>query len=78
MKSLIVRNPYQAEIYGPAKLKGASVASCDIRAGAAVVLAALAAEGETEISSIYYIDRGHEKLEEKLNALGANIKRVTN
>jgi len=69
-------NAYQAEISGPAKLKGAQVSSCDIRAGAAVLLAALAAEGETEISNIYYIDRGYERLEEKLNAIGAKIKRV--
>jgi UDP-N-acetylglucosamine 1-carboxyvinyltransferase len=69
-------NPYQAEIIGSAKLKGAQVSSCDIRAGAAVLLAALAAEGETEISNIYYIDRGYERLEEKLNAIGAKIKRL--
>ena len=69
-------NSYQAEIMGPVKLKGAPVSSCDIRAGAAVLLAALAAEGETEISNIYYIDRGYERLEEKLTALGAKIKRV--
>ena len=50
--------------------------SCDIRAGAAMVLAALAAEGQTEISPIYYIDRGYEKLDEKLNSLGAKIERV--
>jgi len=71
-----VLNPYQAEITGPTKLKGAAVASCDLRAGAAVVLAALVAEGETEISNIYYIDRGYEKLDLKLNSLGASIKRV--
>ena len=69
-------NPYQAEITGPTKLQGASISSCDIRAGAAVLLAALAAEGETEISNIYYIDRGYERLEEKLNAIGAKIKRI--
>jgi UDP-N-acetylglucosamine 1-carboxyvinyltransferase len=69
-------NPYQAEITGPTQLRGASISSCDIRAGAAVLLAALAAEGETEISNIYYIDRGYERLEEKLNAIGAKIKRV--
>ena len=69
-------NPYQAEITGPTKLKGASVASCDLRAGAAVVIAALAAEGQTEISNIYYIDRGYERLDEKLNSLGAKIERV--
>ncbi len=71
-----ILNPYQAEITGPVKLKGASVNSCDIRAGAAIVLAALAAEGQTEISNIYYIDRGYERLDEKLNSLGAKIERV--
>lgn len=71
-----ILNPYQAEITGPTKLKGASVASCDLRAGAAVVLAAMVAEGESEISNIYYIDRGYEKLDIKLNSLGANIKRI--
>jgi len=69
-------NPYQAEITGPTKLMGASVSSCDLRAGAAIVIAALAAEGETEISNIYYIDRGYERLDEKLNSIGASIKRV--
>jgi len=69
-------NPYQAEITGPTKLRGASVSSCDLRAGAAVVLAALAAEGQTEISNIYYIDRGYERLDEKLNSIGASIKRI--
>ncbi len=71
-----ILNPYQAEIEGPAHLKGANVASCDIRAGAGVVLAALAAEGTTEITNIYYIDRGYDKLEEKLNSLGAKIERI--
>ncbi len=72
-----ILNPYQAVIEGPVKLKGAPVSSCDIRAGAAILLAALAAEGETEISHIYYIDRGYEKFDEKLNALGARIRRVS-
>ncbi|MBU0727460.1 UDP-N-acetylglucosamine 1-carboxyvinyltransferase [Patescibacteria group bacterium] len=71
-----ILNPYQAEITGPTKLSGASIASCDIRAGAGVLLAALAAEGETEISNIYYIDRGYENLDEKLNSIGAKIERV--
>ena len=71
-----ILNAYQAEIEGPAKLRGAHIDSCDIRAGAAMVLAALAAEGETEISNIYYIDRGYERLDKKLNSLGAKIERV--
>ncbi|PIZ72066.1 UDP-N-acetylglucosamine 1-carboxyvinyltransferase [Candidatus Peregrinibacteria bacterium CG_4_10_14_0_2_um_filter_43_11] len=68
-------NPYQAEIDGPIQLKGANVNSCDIRAGAAIVLAALAAEGKSEVSNIYYIDRGYEGLDEKLKQLGAKIER---
>lgn len=71
-----ILNPYQAEITGPTILKGASIASCDIRAGAGVLLAALAAEGQTEISNIYYIDRGYERLDEKLNSIGAKIERI--
>lgn len=71
-----VLNPYQAEFEGPVQLKGASVNSCDIRAGAGVVLAALAAEGQSEINNIYYIDRGYERIDEKLNSLGAKIERI--
>ncbi len=71
-----ILNPYQAEIPGPVKLKGAPVNSCDLRAGAAMVLAALAAEGQTEVSNIYYIDRGYERLDEKLRSLGAKIERI--
>ncbi len=69
-------NPYQAEVCGPTTFKGREVQSCDLRAGAAVVLAALAAEGETIIDNIYYIDRGYEKLDQKLNSLGAKIERI--
>lgn len=69
-------NPHQALIIGPRKLKGMPISSWDIRAGAAMVIAALIAEGKTEISNINYIDRGYEKLDEKLRKLGARIKRV--
>ena len=48
----------------------------DLRAGAALVIAALAAEGESLVRRIYHVDRGYEKLEDKLGALGATIKRV--
>jgi len=68
-------NPHQALIIGPNKLKALPISSFDIRAGAAMVIAALIAEGETIISNINYIDRGYEKLEEKLTKLGADIKR---
>ncbi|MFH1284503.1 MAG: UDP-N-acetylglucosamine 1-carboxyvinyltransferase [Candidatus Peregrinibacteria bacterium] len=69
-------NPHQALIIGDGKLKGTPISSCDIRAGAAMIIAALIAEGETEISNINYIDRGYERLSEKLAELGADIKRV--
>lgn len=71
-----ILNPHQAIIIGPRKLKGCPISSCDIRAGAAMVIAALMAEGETEISNINYIDRGYERLNEKLAGLGADIQRV--
>ncbi|HEX9916840.1 MAG TPA: UDP-N-acetylglucosamine 1-carboxyvinyltransferase [candidate division Zixibacteria bacterium] len=66
----------RATISGVEKLKGASVMASDIRAGAGLVLAGLAAEGTTEVLRVYHIDRGYEKMEEKLSRLGAEIKRV--
>ncbi len=69
-------NPYLAYINGKSRLEGCPIASCDIRAGAAMVLAGLVAEGTTEISNINYIDRGYEKLEGKLRGVGAEIERV--
>ena len=69
-------NPHQAKIFGQTELKAVPIASCDIRAGAAMVLAALIADGETEISNVIYIDRGYEDLEGKLTKLGAKIERV--
>jgi UDP-N-acetylglucosamine 1-carboxyvinyltransferase len=71
-----MQNPQQATITGPTRLVGASINSCDIRAGAAMVLASLIAEGTTEIHDIRYIDRGYEKLDETLRYLGAKIERV--
>ncbi len=71
-----ILNPHQAIIHGPHKLKAAPISSWDIRAGAAMVLAALAAKGTTEISNIGFIDRGYENLEGKLKKLGAKIERV--
>ena len=65
-----------ATITGPARLTGADVMATDLRASSALVLAALAAEGETRIHRIYHLDRGYERLEEKLRKLGAQIKRL--
>lgn len=70
-----ILNAHEAIIVGPAKMEGAPVASWDLRAGTAMVLAGLAANGTTEVSQIVYIDRGYERLEEKLRGLGANIIR---
>ena len=55
---------------------GANVAAMDLRGGAALVLAALAADGISEISELHYIDRGYESIEKSFSSLGANIKRV--
>lgn len=65
-----------AHVRGGATLKGAPVMASDLRASASLVLAGLAAEGTTEISRIYHLDRGYEALEKKLNGAGASIQRV--
>jgi UDP-N-acetylglucosamine 1-carboxyvinyltransferase len=65
-----------AVVTGVKKLSGAPVMASDLRASAALVLAGLAARGRTEVSRIYHLDRGYERLENKLGALGARIKRV--
>lgn len=66
-----------AVIEGIKQLSGAPVFATDLRAGAAMVVAGLAAEGQTEISNIEHIDRGYEKLEDKLKKLGAKIHRIS-
>ena len=57
-------------------LSGANVMATDLRASAALIVAGLVAEGETKVSRVYHIDRGYEKIEEKLRAVGANIERI--
>jgi UDP-N-acetylglucosamine 1-carboxyvinyltransferase len=71
-----ILNPHQAIISGPTPLKGVPIISSDIRAGAAMVLAALCAKGTTEVANIKYIDRGYENFDRKLQSLGAKIRRV--
>lgn len=66
-----------AVIEGGSKLTGAPVKALDLRAGAACVLAGCVAEGITEVSNVSYIDRGYERMVEKLNSLGADIRRVS-
>lgn len=73
---IILCDPHRAVIVGPRPLVGAQVSSPDIRAGMALVLAALAAEGKTTIGNVEQIDRGYERIDEKLRSLGAKIERV--
>ncbi len=65
-----------AVVEGPASLTGARVMASDLRASAALVIAALTAEGESTIDRVYHLDRGYEKMEEKLGAMGARVRRV--
>lgn len=65
----------RAVVTGPTKLTGAPVMASDLRASAGLVLAGLAAEGTTEILRVYHLDRGYERMEEKLRGLGATIAR---
>lgn len=74
---IIMCDPHRVIVEGPAKLYGRNIISPDIRAGIALVIAALVAKGESVIENIYQIDRGYEKIEERLIALGADIKRVS-
>jgi len=66
-----------ATIEGPGKLKGAPVMATDLRASVSLVIAALAAEGETMVNRVYHLDRGFERLEDKLAACGAQISRIS-
>jgi UDP-N-acetylglucosamine 1-carboxyvinyltransferase len=67
-----------ALVTGVERLSAAPVMASDLRASAALVIAALVADGETTVERIYHIDRGYECIEEKMQLLGAKIKRVTN
>jgi UDP-N-acetylglucosamine 1-carboxyvinyltransferase len=64
------------EVHGLGELRGADVMATDLRASSALVLAGLVATGTTKVHRIYHLDRGYENLEEKLNALGAKVKRI--
>jgi UDP-N-acetylglucosamine 1-carboxyvinyltransferase len=70
-------DPHRAIVSGPSRLHGERVESPDIRAGMAILIAALAAEGTSEIGNIRQIDRGYEQIDERLRALGARIERVS-
>jgi UDP-N-acetylglucosamine 1-carboxyvinyltransferase len=66
----------QAVVRGPTPLSGATVLASDLRASASLVLAGLVAQGETVVERVYHLDRGYERIEEKLSAVGARIRRV--
>jgi UDP-N-acetylglucosamine 1-carboxyvinyltransferase len=73
---IVLCDPHRAVVSGPARLRAATVESPDIRAGMAMLIAALCAEGRSEIGNIRQIDRGYERIDERLRALGARIERV--
>jgi UDP-N-acetylglucosamine 1-carboxyvinyltransferase len=72
---IVLCDPHRAVVIGPSKLYGQELVSPDIRAGMALLLAALCAEGESVIQNVSQIDRGYERIEERLLALGADIRR---
>jgi len=73
---IVLCDPHRAVISGPSPLKGGTVESPDIRAGMAMLLAALAAEGSSTIHNVGQIERGYERIDERLRALGADIERA--
>jgi UDP-N-acetylglucosamine 1-carboxyvinyltransferase len=66
-----------AIVRGVPALSGAPVMATDLRASMSLVLAGLAAQGQTQVNRVYHLDRGYERLEEKLEAVGANIERAS-
>jgi len=76
MGAAIELQGHEAVVFGRTPLSGAKVMATDLRASACLVLAALAAEGESVIDRVYHLDRGYERIEEKLQALGAEVSRI--
>ncbi|MEA3452968.1 MAG: UDP-N-acetylglucosamine 1-carboxyvinyltransferase [Patescibacteria group bacterium] len=73
---IIFADPHRAIVNGPTELRGVVVNSPDLRGGASLIIGALIAKGQTTINNIYQIDRGYERLEERLEKIGAKIKRI--
>ncbi|MBI2300790.1 MAG: UDP-N-acetylglucosamine 1-carboxyvinyltransferase [Armatimonadetes bacterium] len=73
---IVLCDPHRAVVAGPCELHGQEINSPDIRAGMALLIAALAADGKSRIGNIHQIDRGYEKIDERLRAVGAEIRRV--
>jgi len=74
---IILCDPHRAVIVGPCPLYGQELSSPDIRAGMALLIAALAAKGTSTIGNVGQIDRGYQNIDKKLQALGAHLERVT-
>ena len=72
---IVLCDPHRAVVSGPARLSGAVLVSPDVRAGMAMVIAALCADGESTIQNVYQIERGYEKITARLKSLGAHIER---
>jgi len=70
-------DPHRAFVFGPNHIEGANVDSLDVRAGAVLVAAALMAKGQTVVNDVFHIDRGYERIEERLRGIGADIKRIS-
>ena len=73
---IVLCDPHRALVAGPSRLRGSTMESPDIRAGMAMLLAALCAEGESTINNVGQIERGYERIDERLSELGAKIERV--
>ena len=74
--NIVMADPHRVIVQGPSKLRGKKIYSPDIRAGMAMIIAALLAKGKSVIDNIYQIDRGYEKIDERLRIVGADITRV--
>ena len=76
VRALVTTRAAGSFVSGPTRLRGSTVESPDIRAGMAMLLAAMCAEGRSTINNVGQIERGYERIDERLNALGANIERI--
>ena len=74
--NIVLCDPHRCIVQGPTDLYGENLESPDIRAGMAILIAALVAEGESVLSDVYVIDRGYQKIESRLKDIGAEIERI--
>jgi UDP-N-acetylglucosamine 1-carboxyvinyltransferase len=74
--NIVLADPHRAVVSGPSRLRGREMPTPDIRAGIALVMAALVAQGTSEIEHIELIDRGYERIDDRLRHLGADIQRI--